>query len=98
MCLVTAMRPGQHRAIPDTPRPKLLLSSAMSALAARGPFASPFHCGGGRLERLRTAKHRRFRWSAPVWSPPGGSTSKGNRSSGRERQVLPRCPTLDVAD
>ena len=39
MCSVTAMRPAQNRAVPDTPRPKLLLS-AISALAARGPFAS----------------------------------------------------------
>jgi hypothetical protein len=31
---------SQNRAIPDTPRPTLLLSRAISALTARGPFAS----------------------------------------------------------
>ncbi len=37
-------------------------------------------------------------WGFPCWwSPPGGSTSKGNRSNGRDRWVLPRCSTLEVA-
>ena len=40
MCSVTAMRPAQHRAIPDNPRPKLLPSRAIRALTARRPFAS----------------------------------------------------------
>jgi hypothetical protein len=35
MCSVTAMRQAQNRAIPDTPRPKVLLSRAISALAER---------------------------------------------------------------
>jgi len=30
-----------------------------------------FHYGCGRLQWLRTATHKRFRWSAWVWSPPG---------------------------
>jgi hypothetical protein len=34
MCSVSAMRPAQHRAIPDTPRPTLLLSRAIRALVA----------------------------------------------------------------
>jgi hypothetical protein len=32
------------------------------------------------------------------WSPPGGSTNKGNRSSGRDRWILSHCSTLDVVD
>jgi hypothetical protein len=35
MCSVPAMRPAQNRAIPDTPRPKALLSRTISALTAR---------------------------------------------------------------
>jgi hypothetical protein len=35
MYSVTAMRPAQNRAAPDIPRPTLLLSRAISALAAR---------------------------------------------------------------
>ena len=35
MCSVTAMRQAQHRAIPHTPRPQILLSRAISALTAR---------------------------------------------------------------
>ena len=40
MCSVPAMRPAQNRAMPDTPRPKALLSRAIRALTARRPFAS----------------------------------------------------------
>jgi hypothetical protein len=76
MCSVTAMRPAQTRAIPDTPRPKVLLSRAIIALTERRPFASPFRYGGGRLQRLRTATHQRFRWSEPVWSPPPESNRR----------------------
>jgi hypothetical protein len=38
MCSVTAMRPAQNRALPDTPRPKALLSRAISALTAADPW------------------------------------------------------------
>jgi hypothetical protein len=34
MCSVTAMRPAQTQAIPDNPRPTLLLSRAFNALTA----------------------------------------------------------------
>jgi hypothetical protein len=73
---VTAMRPAQHRAIPDSPRPTLLLSRAISALTAHGPSASPFHYRCGRPQRLRTATRQRFRWSEPMWSPPPESNRR----------------------
>jgi hypothetical protein len=53
--LSTAMRPAQNRAIPDGPRPKLLLTRAIGTLRAGGPFASPFLYRCDRLQRVRTA-------------------------------------------
>jgi hypothetical protein len=37
MCSVTAMRPAQNRAIPDSPRPKLLLTRAIGTLRRADP-------------------------------------------------------------
>jgi hypothetical protein len=101
MCSVTAMRPALNRAIPHTPRPKLLLNRAMSALTGRGPFASPFRYGWGRLQRLRTATRQHFGWSVWVWSPPPESNrrphpyheSRAHRCADRRFRRSP--PTVD---
>ena len=85
MCSVTAMRPVQHRAIADAPRPKWLLSRAISAPTASWPFASPFQCGCGRPRRLRTATYQRLRWSAWVWSPPPESNRRPHPYHGTTR-------------
>jgi hypothetical protein len=78
------MRPAQMRATPDAPRPKLLLSRAISALTLRIPFL----CGCGRLQGLRTAAHQRFRWSEPILSPPPESNRRPHPYHG---SVAKRC-------
>ena len=70
------MRPAQHRAVPDTPRPKLLLSRAIRALTARKPFGSHSTTDAAGYKRLRTATHQHFRWSEPMWSPPPESNRR----------------------
>jgi hypothetical protein len=64
------MRPAQHRAIPHTPRSKLLLSR----LLARWWRADLSHPIPLRMWSAATASDGdplAFRWSAPVWSPAG---------------------------
>jgi hypothetical protein len=82
---VTAMRPAQHRVIPDSRRSKLLLSRAISALTAHRPSASPFHYRCGRPQRLRTATHQHFGWSEAVWSPPPESNRRPHPYHGTTR-------------
>ena len=91
MCPVTAMRPAQRRAIPDSPQPTLLASGAIRALT-RADLASPFHYGWGRRQRLRTATHQRLRWSESVWSPPPESNRRPHpyHGSAAKRRANPR--------
>src|SRR5215217_6034873 len=70
------MRPAQNRAVPDPPRPTLLVSRAMSALTAHGPFASHSTMEIVDCKGSPTATHQHFRWSEPMWSPPPESNRR----------------------
>ena len=71
MCSVTAMRQAQNRAIPDTPRPKALLSRAISALAER-TFASPFQIRMWSPPTVLDGDSPAFRLVRDCVEPPAG--------------------------
>src|SRR5215203_2946706 len=86
------MRPAQNRAVPDPPRPTLLVSRAMSALTAHGPFASHSTMEIVDCKGSPTATHQHFRWSEPVWSPPPESNRRPHpyHGSAAKRRANPR--------